>query len=62
MPRLLDTDYTTNKEKRKQKKPTFITPFKDAKDVMLIVFNTPYTIIFRVKFAVFVYFYLLCKP
>jgi len=29
--------------------------------VMLIVFNTPYPIIFKVKFAVIVYFYLLCK-
>ncbi len=28
---------------------------------MLIVFNTLYTIIFKVKFAVIVYFYLLCK-
>ncbi|VTY11125.1 Uncharacterised protein [Prevotella melaninogenica] len=33
----------------------------DKKAVMLIVFNTPYPIIFKVKFAVIVYFYLLCR-
>ena len=51
--------YLTAEKKCKQK--TFRTHLNIQIAVMLIVFNTPYPIIFKVKFAVIVYFYLLCR-